>query len=132
MKTFTRVKLIFLLVLSLFLLYRTQLTISEAAPANEKALNRYKIHVDMSSPKDARPIAQWLTKNGFDIAGMNWRKGEIEVITSDKGVKFIEEHAFIRGDHFDFFSDLPSIINGALDSVVGKTSGENGNDKKAA
>lgn len=51
------------------------------------SMSRYVITTAMRSPYDARNLLNWLNQNGFDVAGFNWQKGQIEVITDDSGVQ---------------------------------------------
>ncbi|MEW6056301.1 MAG: M14 family zinc carboxypeptidase [Bdellovibrionota bacterium] len=82
-----------LVVVSAFLLLST--TAAESANKrlinHDETLNRYVIHYPVKHPKNARGIMKWLTRNRFDVAGVNWRKGTIEVITNDEGVRVIEK-----------------------------------------
>lgn len=66
-------------------------------------MRRYLISKPMRSPYDARETIGWLSHNGFDVAGFNWQRGTIEVITDDEGIKTIEAHGLrglARGDQF--------------------------------
>ena len=53
-------------------------------------LSRYAVHVPMNTPYDAQKLATWLERNGFDVAGSNWRKQYVEVITSDRGIQYLK------------------------------------------
>jgi murein tripeptide amidase MpaA len=44
----------------------------------------------MRSPYDARNLIGWLTQNGYDVAGFNWREGSIEVITDQEGIQRLQ------------------------------------------
>lgn len=52
-----------------------------------QTLYRYQISAPMRTPYEGRRLIGWLTQNGFDVAGFNWQRGTIEVVTNDDGVK---------------------------------------------
>jgi len=57
-------------------------------------LYRYSIQVDIKSPMDSAPIMSWLQENHFDIAGVNWNKQQIEVITTDEGITLLNQNNY--------------------------------------
>lgn len=61
-----------------------------------QTMSRYMISTQMRSPYEARALLGWLNQNGYDVAGFNWQKGQIEVITDDDGVKRLEARG-LRG-----------------------------------
>ncbi len=52
--------------------------------------SRYRFFVQARSRADVRRIAGWLNKNEFDVAGVDLRRGTLEVLTTEKGVKFLK------------------------------------------
>ena len=59
--------------------------------SNEASIpaSRYRFFVQAPTRADVRKYAGWLNRNEFDIAGVNFQTGKIEVLTSEKGVKFV-------------------------------------------
>lgn len=57
---------------------------------SDEAMHRYVLSFPTRKPSEARHLAYWLSQRGFDIAGMNWERQEIEIITTDRGVKYLE------------------------------------------
>jgi carboxypeptidase T len=56
--------------------------------------HRYMLEVDMRDRSVAQQKIDWLQKNGFDIAGLRWTDNQIEVITTDEGLKLLSENKF--------------------------------------
>jgi len=50
---------------------------------------RYIIQTDVNNPAQLTKLSRWLMHNNFDVAGMRWHRGQIEVITSQAGVDFL-------------------------------------------
>ena len=67
---------------------------SPNASAAKSVVYRFAIHHTMKKATDARPVAQWLTTRGFDIAGMSLGKQEIEVITDDQGLALLTKNGY--------------------------------------
>ncbi|HUP55883.1 MAG TPA: M14 family zinc carboxypeptidase [Bdellovibrionota bacterium] len=65
-----------------------------AATASRAVLYRYAIHYPMNRVSDARYAIRWLNAQGFDIAGVNARKKEIEVITDDRGMQLLARASY--------------------------------------
>jgi hypothetical protein len=57
-------------------------------------LYRYSIQVSMKSPMDSAPILAWLKDHQYDIAGVNWQKQEIEVITDENGIALLNQNHY--------------------------------------
>ncbi len=55
---------------------------------------RYAIEIDMQNQTEARQRIAWLRENNFDIAGMSWDENQIEVITTDEGLKLLAKNQF--------------------------------------
>jgi carboxypeptidase T len=51
---------------------------------------RYVIQTQYQNPYQLAQLGRWLTANNFDVAGMNWRKGRIEVVTNQSGIQFLK------------------------------------------
>jgi hypothetical protein len=65
-----------------------------SASAAKSVTYRYAVHYQMTHATDARPAAKWLQQHGFDIAGLNVRKQEIEVITDDHGLALLANNGY--------------------------------------
>lgn len=59
-------------------------------------LRRYIVETSRSGQGSGRELVGWLTRNGYDVAGVNLQKGTIEVITNDAGIQRLEANQ-IRG-----------------------------------
>src|SRR5579872_3261408 len=75
--------------LIVFVLTALGITSGVSAATNQHS-SRYVIHYPMRSLADSRKLAKFLLRNGFDIAGLNLHKNEVEVIASDAQIKFLE------------------------------------------
>lgn len=51
---------------------------------------RYFIQTTVQNPYQLTQLSQWLRRNNFDVAGMDWRNGRVEVITNEQGIQFLE------------------------------------------
>jgi hypothetical protein len=56
----------------------------------EQKTIRYVIQTQVQNPYQLAKLSRWLAQNDFDVAGVNWRKGRVEVITDDKGIQFLQ------------------------------------------
>ncbi len=57
---------------------------------------RYIITVDnIKSPYELAYHTNWLSQQGYDVAGQNWRKGRIEVITDNRGVENLKTNHYV-------------------------------------
>lgn len=82
------------------LLLVTALTFSTSATSSLQNLKtnlegkhvRYTVKVDVKSAFEMGRYAKWLQKNGFDVAGYSWRKGEVEVITDMAGIEKLNQN----------------------------------------
>lgn len=52
--------------------------------------SRYRYFVQTSSRAEVRRLAGWLSRNEFDVAGINLKKRTVEVLTDEKGVQLIQ------------------------------------------
>ena len=50
---------------------------------------RYLIETPVRNPYDLTRLSRWLVQKNFDVAGMDWRNGRVEVITSSAGVQYL-------------------------------------------
>ncbi len=57
---------------------------------------RYIIQTDQRNPISLTRLSRWLARNHFDVAGMRWHRGQIEVITNEAGIAYLNE-AGLRG-----------------------------------
>ncbi len=55
---------------------------------------RYMIEVPVTNPYQMANYVGWLHQNEFDVAGFNWKKKQIEVITTNDGIKKLEAAKF--------------------------------------
>lgn len=53
---------------------------------------RFFIQTTVKNPYQLTQLSQWLKRNNFDVAGMDWRDGRIEVITNEQGVEFLKSN----------------------------------------
>lgn len=60
----------------------------------DQTMYRYSVHVPSSDPLKSGPVFQWLRSHDFDIAGVNWKKNEIEVITNPQGIALLNRNGF--------------------------------------
>lgn len=56
---------------------------------------RYKVTIDKRTPWEVGKVSRWLASQNFDVAGTNWVKGEVEVITDTLGIDFLAQHGFV-------------------------------------
>jgi hypothetical protein len=56
---------------------------------------RYSIQTEMKSPLESGSTITWLRDHDFDIAGINWQKKQIEVITHDEGLALLNQNHFV-------------------------------------
>lgn len=59
-----------------------------------KTTYRYSIQLDAKSQTNPGEAITWLQKHEFDIAGINWKKYQIEVITTDDGLDLLKQNAY--------------------------------------
>jgi carboxypeptidase T len=64
--------------------------------SNQAAIpaSRYRFFVQAPTRADLRKYTGWLNRNEFDIAGVNLQTGQIEVLTSEKGVQLLQSKGF--------------------------------------
>lgn len=76
-------------------------------------LHRYFIATPMRSPLDARATIGWLRHNEFDVAGYDWQRGTIEVITDAQGIEKLNAHGLAGTTRERFTPGMraPSIDN---------------------
>ena len=75
------------------------MTLSLASASTEHA--RYMIKTDFHSPSQVAELSQWLTQHNFDVAGTNWVKGEVEVITNQGGVDYLTNQGYAISTTFN-------------------------------
>ncbi|MBS1963814.1 MAG: hypothetical protein JST04_16510 [Bdellovibrionales bacterium] len=51
--------------------------------------SRYRFFLEAKSRSDLRKLSGWLNRQSFDVAGVNLRRGTIEVLTDEAGVNFL-------------------------------------------
>jgi len=85
MKTFLSRRL--LAVLSAFLFFSAVPLASNQAAV---PLSRYRFFVQTSSRDEVRRVAGWLTKNQFDVAGVNLHTGILQVLTTESGLRTLQ------------------------------------------
>ncbi len=56
-----------------------------------KSKFRYVLTTPVRSPYEIVKYVSWLRQNDFDVAGYNWKKNEVEVITDSAGITKLEE-----------------------------------------
>jgi len=76
-------------ILFVFLLSLTLGALTAAQPMAVKS--RYYLKTNVRSPQEMTRYSQFLQKNGFDVAGSDWKDGSIEVITTPAGVAKLAE-----------------------------------------
>lgn len=59
-----------------------------------KTIYRYSIQIEMKTPMDSGATLQWLQEHDFDIAGVNWQKKQIEVITTAEGIALLNQNKY--------------------------------------
>ncbi len=70
---------------------------SARIPSSRASLIRFKIQIHPNSThQDLSRLAGWLNQNNFDVPGMNFQNKEIEVITSQAGLNFLQSKG-LRG-----------------------------------
>jgi carboxypeptidase T len=55
---------------------------------------RYIVKTQVTSPGQLTQLSRWLSFNEIDVAGMNWHKGEIEIVTNQTQVNFLTSKGF--------------------------------------
>jgi carboxypeptidase T len=55
---------------------------------------RYTIKINVKSAIEMGKYTNWLEKNGFDVAGYSWKKGEVQVITDAAGIEKLKQNDF--------------------------------------
>jgi carboxypeptidase T len=78
--------------------------------------SRYRFYVQAKSRAEVRRLSGWLNKNEFDVAGVNFHTGVLEVLTSETGVAYLKDHGLtgrlvsvqIAGGHSAHLTDLDS------------------------
>jgi hypothetical protein len=53
---------------------------------------QYTIKVNVKDAFEMGRYSKWLQKQGFDVAGYSWRKGEIQVITDAAGIEKLNQN----------------------------------------
>lgn len=83
------------------------MTLSLTSVSTEHA--RYKIKTDFHSPAEVAELSQWLTQHHFDVAGSNWIRGEVEVITDQGGVDYLTNQGYVISNVFSMsaWGDTP-------------------------
>ena len=77
-----------LLVVATVALGQTALTTNAPQFLNQGHI-RYTIQTDVTNPIQLTKLSRWLAHNHFDVAGMRWHQGQIEVITNKAGIDFL-------------------------------------------
>lgn len=54
------------------------------------AVIRAELSVDKTKPKNLQALAEQLNRSGFDVAGLNYDTGTLEVVTSKQGLSFLK------------------------------------------
>ncbi len=56
--------------------------------------SRFVIATPTKTPRGLARVTKWLAAHDFDIAGSNWRRGTVEVVTTQKGIKFLKAQGY--------------------------------------
>lgn len=59
-----------------------------------KTMYRYSITLNVANPMQSGPMLRWLRDHDFDIAGVNWKMKQVEVITTDAGIALLKQNHF--------------------------------------
>lgn len=88
-----KVRIFSVIFLSLSFFFLVEDAFSESITLlRDSNLTRYKIQTTNRALFDSGDITRWLTENHFDVAGTDWKKGQIEVITDQVGIQFLKSH----------------------------------------
>lgn len=86
----------------LALLTVSALTLSTSATSSLQNLQsglsgpeiRYTLKIPVKSAFEMARYTKWLERNGYDVAGYSWRRGEIEVITDMAGIEKLNQNHY--------------------------------------
>lgn len=95
-------------------LTRVLLLLSLSLPLSATAAERirYKIKTDIRSPYELSELSSWLSERDFDVAGTNWVEGEVEVITDQSGIDYLNSEGYIGVRALDRFPSFPGFGDG--------------------
>jgi carboxypeptidase T len=82
-KLFTRKLVLTLSLISLFVSVPLASNQASAPPV------RYRFFIKAKNRTDVRRLSGWLNQNSFDVAGVDLKKGTIEVLTTESGLKIL-------------------------------------------
>lgn len=83
-----------------------------ATPSSSLERTRYKIKTDIRSPYELAELSSWLKERNFDIAGTNWVEGEVEVVTNEQGIAFLNGEGYIGVKILGRFPGFPGVGDG--------------------
>jgi carboxypeptidase T len=90
----------------LSVLFALSQTLSAHQGESVSQRTRYKIKTEFYSPYELAELSTWLTAREFDVAGTNWVTGEVEVITDQPGIDFLNNQGYV-GVHAQGIPGLP-------------------------
>jgi hypothetical protein len=59
-----------------------------------KPIYRYSVKVEITDPMKSGAVLQWFRDHDFDIAGVNWKKQQVEVITTREGIALLNQNHY--------------------------------------